>query len=242
MSIPFNTTFWASYQPLFVTSNLYSYFDGSNKNSLPITGTTGTGWISISGSVNPVIATLQNDVEYDNGFQGNVYAFNANSQGLIVDKVLLPASNWTFEAWIKKWTIGTSIQGLYKTENTNPVNDLSINVENDTGLLTINPNASATYGTIGSGLTSNQPQHIVVIYDIATNAITCYINNVLQPYTQSLAGTYSINGTISYLATRGGGAGDWDGHIYKVRTYSAKLTATQVQQNFNSEKQQYGYY
>jgi hypothetical protein len=247
MTIPFNFSFWAEYQPPIVTTGLYAYFDGSNPASLPTSATTGSIWTSISGTstgttgvINSVISGPA--VSYTSSFQGGLnFAPATGHQGVSVNKLLFPSSgttDWTYETWINTATGTTGLDALYAVgSNTCRI----INGSNDQKIY-VNPYSPSSYGEIGSGVTNGQNIHIVVTYNYTTKETKCYVNSVLQTQVLSPVWTYSITQTFSTLGIGASLAGRWLGTMYKVRTYAGILTASQVENNWNAEKQQYGYY
>jgi len=245
MTIPFNFSFWAEYQPPIVTTGLYAYFDGSNPASLPTSATTGSIWTSISGTSTGTTAVINSVIEgpavsYTGDYQGGLNLNAYGHQGVSVNKLLLPSSgttNWSYETWINTATGTTGLDALYAVGG-----NLSIRVGSNDQKIYVNPYSPSTYGVIGSGATNGQNIHIVVTYNYTTKETKCYVNNVLQPQVLSPVWTYSITQTFSTLAIGAALGGRWLGTMYKVRTYAGILTASQVENNWNAEKQQYGYY
>ena len=248
MTIPFNFSFWAQYQPPIITTGLYTYFDGSNPLSLPTSATTGSLWTSISGTstgttalINPVIEGPA--ISYVGDYQGGLNFYAYAHQGLNVNKLLIPSSgttDWTYETWINTSPFANGFDTLYSIGSgsilfriVNQVNSEKIYVQ---------PYPSTSYGEIGSGVTNGQNIHIVITYNYTTKQTKCYVNNVLQPQVLSPVWTYNITQSFSTIGVATGLAGRWQGIMYKIRTYAGILTASQVENNWNAEKQQYGYY
>ena len=249
MTIPFNFSFWAQYQPPIITTGLYSYFDGSNPASLPTSATTGSLWTSISGTSTGTTAVINSvisgpPISYTGDYQGGLN-FNTASghQGLNVNKLLIPSSgntNWSYETWINSSVLGSGFDTLYSVGSGSILFRL-VNYPN-TQKIYVNPYTPSNYGEIGSGVTNGQNIHIVITYNNTTKETKCYVNNVLQPQVLSPVWTYNITSSSSTIGIAPGLAGRWQGTMYKIRTYTGILTASQVEQNWNAEKQQYGYY
>jgi hypothetical protein len=239
MTIPFNFSFWAQYQPPIVTTGLYTYFDGSNPASLPTSATTGSLWTSISGTSTGTTATLGSSLSFTNNYQGGLL-FSPGQNGCSLNKIILPSSgttNWTYETWIND-AAGSGFDRLYSIGQ----NELDIINYSPTQKLYVYPYPSTGYGEIGSGITIGQNFHIVITYNYTTKETKCYVNNVLQPQVLSPVFTYNVVNSYSQFGIGFASSGSWDGVMYKVRTYAGVLTAGQVENNWNAEKQQYGYY
>ena len=245
MTIPFNFSFWAQYQPPIITTGLYTYFDGSNPSSLPTSATTGSLWTSISGTSTGTTATINlNDSGgqsfFTSNYQGGLYL---TGRGCSINKLLIPSSgttDWTYETWINTAVGGSGFDTLYVVGSGSILFRL-VNQPNSEKIY-VNPYTPSTYGEIGSGVTNGQNIHIVITYNYTTKETKCYVNNVLQSQVLSPVWTYNITSSSSSIGIAPGLAGAWVGTMYKIRTYAGVLTASQVENNWNAEKQQYGYY
>ena len=247
MTIPFNFSFWAEYQPPIITTGLYTYFDGSNPSSLPTSATTGSIWTSISGTSTGTTAVINSVIEgppisYTGDYQGGLNFIAYAHQGVNVNKLLLPSSgttDWTYETWIN--TSAVSNTGTLYSIGSGSILFRIVN-QPSTEKLYVQPYPSTGLGLIGSGVTNGQNIHIVITYNYTTKETKCYVNNVLQSQVLSPVWTYNITQSSSSIGIATGLAGRWQGIMYKIRTYAGILTASQVEQNWNAEKQQYGYY
>jgi len=93
-------------------------------------------------------------------------------------------------------------------------------------------------------------QHFIITHDTSTGTVKVYINGSLDTTNTDTTnwGAYSNNSNDQYLVRIGAGQAPnsgftrMEGDISIVRFYKGKvLTATEVTQNYNAEKERYGY-
>ena len=222
-----------------VSTNLVAYYNPDLTSSYPGTGTT---LFDISG--NGLNGTMSNITYTDPYFTYN----GTSSQVTILDNALLePGSgNWTMEAWVYLSNTGPGIKTILgKFDPGGGSNDVSYSMRIGAA------NAFAQFGD-GTGayidstlytLTINTWTQIVYVWtNSATKTLQTYING---------ASIGSVNHTLNsilntpsnlYLGSYNGGEyAQWmNGRIGITRLYNSALTASQVLQNFNTNRAIYG--
>lgn len=210
-----------------ITSNLVFYVDAGNINSYPGTGTI---WYDLSGNARDF--TLTNGPIYNTG-NGGFFSFdgtNDYAQG----PSLNVGTSFTIEAWVK---------------TTTTVTDCFIGQPTTRGIfLGTRPSAgNVKLGVSGQGNTpwgfrlsttninDNTWRYCTATYD-GTN-VRVYVNATLENTTAS-------TGTFNTQAIRIGDSGANEflvGNIAVARLYSSVLNGTQITQNFDAQKNRYGY-
>jgi len=215
--------------PTIITTNLYTYFDGSNP--LSISGDGATTWTSISGSSSSV-ATLENSgVEYTGDLGGGV-SFDGLSGYCQTSTDILPNSGFTYEVWVRQTAaaVESSNTRIYGSETTTfefVVNGL------ETGYYTV----PTDFVNVGIPNDLNGVYLMTITYDLSElkiyrNGVEIYVNPSVSFIP---TGDFSLFGTGAELSNY------FEGIMYKIRTYSAALTPGQVLNNWNVERGQYGY-
>lgn len=226
-----------------VTENLQLFFDPSDTDSYPGTGTT------ITNLATPTLSGTMSNITFNDPY----FTYNGtDSQISIADNAALePGSgDWTMEAWFRPTTVGSSMVVLGKFNNGGASQDVSYSIRiNTTGVLFAQLGSGS-----GSGATlfvnSNNYQttvntwyHVVYVFkNIATNSLETYINGVsIGSVGHSLASILNSTNPL-YIGRYNGGeyAQDFAGDIGIVRLYNGALTSAQVLQNYNANRGLYG--
>lgn len=229
------------YSPQIVTDGLYLALDARDKNSYPGSGTT---WYDISG--NGYNGTLTNGAYYSNGdiiFDGiddYMVSYVGGSTTLNGDP------NFTVEFFAKRttdfiyggfWGIGGGGQGNAISGWTPTTNLIHIDVYDSTRL------ASPSYYPL------NQYVHVAWAKEgtsISTSTVKLYVNGVLTGLTltrsQTTGPQYNTSSTGIVL---GRIVSDQNANYAPInmgcfRVYSRALSATEVTQNYNSQKSRFG--
>jgi ubiquitin-large subunit ribosomal protein L40e len=226
-----------------VTENLQLFFDPSDTDSYPGTGTT------ITNLATPTLPGTMSNITFNDPY----FTYNGtDSQISIADNAALePGSgDWTMEAWFRPTTVGSSMVVLGKFNNGGAAQDASYSIRiNTTGVLFAQLGSGS-----GSGATlfvnSNNYQttvntwyHVVYVFkNIATNSLETYINGVsIGSVGHSLASLLNSTNPL-YIGRYNNGeyAQDFAGDIGIVRFYNGALTSAQVLQNYNANRGLYG--
>lgn len=216
-----------------ITTNLQLWLDAESYSG------SGTTWTALQGSN----ATLLNTPTYS-ASSPTYFNFDPASSEYATVPNLGSLNRWTIEAWLRTTSSLNSYVTAVVCNQFNLAS--SLNFSMGTNNAPSNYNLAVGFfdgawrNTTGFTPTTNTWYHVVGTYNGAT--IVQYVNAVQ-------------NGTTSYVGTPTSGgqvriAGRWDnlsppgdffpGDIAIVRIYSQALNATQVQQNYNAEKERFG--
>ena len=227
-----------SYSPKIITDGLVLCLDAGDRKSYSGSGTT---WTDRSGNGN-------------NGTLTNGPTFNSSNGGSInfdrVDDIVLTPNNLTvtgdqsIETFIKFDSLQSFLQGLVANHdyvNTsnfgiNQVrsNKIGISIGYTDGSREYNNKYSTTAVVVGSYY------HIVMTFNLIANQCKLYINGVLDS-------TFNLSKTVKYTS-RPMVLARWDyqynayyfeGDIAVARYYSKTLTASEVLQNYNAQKDKF---
>jgi uncharacterized delta-60 repeat protein len=222
--------------PTIITSNLTTYYDGSDSSSL--SGTGATRWYNISGSTSSDW-TLYNSPTYVTNYGGGIKMDGIDDYADAPVQLPLGAGDsWTYEMWFE-WVFISPYRRVYA--NDGETLNFAQGGNNTVSWYTpasfwVDPSSSITGVNGAQYYRDNIPYHFVATYDGTT--MKFYKNGVL--YYQSSA-TIDIDPTKAWLACNAGGGDNTTITYYKMRTYDAPLSASDVSNNFNAERMNYGY-
>lgn len=225
----YQQNYGAASTPSIITSNLYTYFDGTNP--LSISGSDATTWVSISGSSSST-ANLLAAAAYVGDLGGGVYFDGAGYAETTSD--ILSNSGFTYEVWLKQLSAATeNYSRIYGSETGDF--EFYVNPSNQVGFYT----TGTSYVNIGIAHNLNEAYLFTITYDSNTDEFKVFMNGVEIYNNPSI--DFTPLGDYSLFATDNGQNTFFPGIMYKVRTYSVPLTPGQVLNNFNVEKAGYGY-
>jgi hypothetical protein len=225
----FNQNYGAVATPTIITTGLYTYFDGTNP--LSISGSDATEWVSISGSSSST-ATLYNSA-YVGDLGGGVY-FDGIAGWAETSTDILSNSGFTYEVWLKQLSAATeNYTRIYGSETGDF--EFWVNPSNQVGFYT----TGTTNVNIGIAHNLNEAYLFTITYDSNVNEFKVYMNGV-EIYTNPSI-DFTPLGAYSLFGTDNGQNVFFPGIMYKVRTYSSALSSSDVLNNFNVEKGNYGY-
>ena len=222
-----------------VASGLVLYYDPSNSQSYPGSGT--TLFDLTSNALNGTMSNLT--------FTSPYLTYNGTtSQVLRPDALALEpgASDFSIEVWLKYDVVtGQTRTFLSKTDNGGEAADWGYGFRTST--------ISRVYFEVGNGTTSvTSPQFIVspntwyqvvgVWTNVASNSIALYINGVLQGSNSHSFASVKNTSRPLYLGNYNGNEfpQQFDGDMGIVRYYNKALTGSEISQNFNADKTKYG--
>jgi hypothetical protein len=225
-------------QLLPVTTNLVLKYDPSNTSSYSGTGTTLINLVG--GGLN---GTLSN-VSYSDPY----LTYNGtNATTTTPDNALLEpgANDFSIETWINCSALGASTSVLTKADGGTAAT-FGYGIRIDT--------SKRVYFEAGNGTTSIQSpryeistdnwyQVVGVWTNVATNSMDLYVNGVLQGNrTHTFASIRNTTRPLSLGSFDGGQTfGQWfNGDMGIVRYYSKALSSSEVLQNYNANKANYG--
>ena len=222
--------------PSIITTNLMTYYDGTNTSSL--SGTGATRWYSISGSTSSDW-TLYNSPTYTTNYGGGIIMDGIDDYGDAPVNLPLGAGDaWTFEIWFE-WIYITAYRRVYATDS----DRINLAQGGNNTICWYSPTdgwndpITSPVGVNGAHYyRDNLPYHFALTYDGTT--LRFYKNGV--EYFNDTA-TFDIDPTKAWLSCDPGGGAPTTNTYYKMRTYDVALSASDVMNNFNAERTNYGY-
>jgi len=210
-----------------ITSDLDFYVDAGNSSSYPGTGTT---WFDLSGNARDF--TLTNGPIYYSGNSG-YFAFDGTND-YAVGPTLNVGTNWTVEAWINTTT---TVTDCFIGQPTNNGIFFGTRPSGGNVKLGISGQVNLPWGFRLSTTNINTGNWIYCSATYNGSTVRVYVNATLENTTAS-------TGTFTSQAIRIGDSGANEfltGNIAVARLYNTALTNQQILQNFNAQKQRYGY-
>jgi hypothetical protein len=220
-----------AHSPRISTDGLVLCLDAGNTKSYPGSGTT---WTDLSGNGNN--GTLVNGVGYS-GSDGGSLSFDGSNDYITVSNVQPSTNDFTISVWV------------YKFNNTS--NDYIWDFGSNGGTLSSGTSVSGygfryynvTLGTSSNMYTQGTIPDINKWYNVSitrnSGTSTMYVNGSL--ITSSSGDTHNISSTTLYIGRYGGGTGyEHHGYISNFNIYNRALTASEIQQNFNSLRGRFG--
>jgi hypothetical protein len=227
-SIAPTTTTTTTAAPSIVTDGLLTFFDGTNSAS--ISGAGDTTWVSISGATGAT-ATLNNGAAYNSAFGGGVY-FDGTNDFARTDVNILNVADFTLEIWT---TLNSSASGYARWYGSDGSNFEFASSGLEMAFYT------PSDGWVNTGVNNviETPYHLVVTYDLETNTLIIYRNST-EVY-RSTTIEFTPGGSFSEFAADSSDGSNLPCYIYKLRTYNKPLSSSEVLNNWDVEKSNYGY-
>ena len=208
-----------------ITDGLVLNLDAGNSTSYSGTGTT---WTDLSGNGNH--GTLINSPTYNSSDGGN---FLFNGSNTYVNVPLTKTASCTFSVWAKSSTPHSNNM-LFNAGNDGRGPDLFFS----SGVLSWNTwdSSGNPFGNIPATTTNGIWHHYVLVNDAVSNTAKLYYDGALYGsaiYRNASATTslYIGGNTNTYM---------WNGAIATFSVYNKSLIASEVLQNYNSQKGRYG--
>jgi hypothetical protein len=200
--------------------------DAGNNQSYPTQGTT---WYDISGSV--FDATLLNGPTYTTNGGGGIVRDSTDDFISAYLGGLSSTTNFSVEVWMNiNPQVGATYNAIVSAWNY-PIGAGGWELQTYNGVIGVHPTYTVAY-------TPNTNVHIVYTQDGTTTKI--YKDTVLSQ--TSTTSTSLNNGTIGIgnLSGQGYGGYNMNGTFYSVRVYKKTLSQSEINQNFNAQKNRYG--
>tara|TARA_R100000329_G_scaffold59014_1_gene53120 strand:- start:1137 stop:4745 length:3609 start_codon:yes stop_codon:yes gene_type:complete len=219
-----------------ITTNLVLHLDASNSSSYSGSGTT---WTDLSSSSND--GTLTNGVTYDSN-NGGVLVFDGTDDYVVTSSDMFNANaDFTLSVWLLSDTFATGVSYAVVAD---VANSQSLYLRyNDGSFKLVNSN-TAILGTFSSSSLSTNTWYDITLTR-SSNTYTLYVNG------SSVSSLTGISHSFTHSPTTIGAnnnnsappayKNNFDGKIAQVLAYSAALSASEVQQNYNATKATYGY-
>jgi hypothetical protein len=221
-----------------VTTNLVGYWDPGLVASYPGTGTT----------INNLAATSLPGTMSNITYTDPYFTYNGSSSQISIpdNAVLEPGSgDWTMEAWIYPTQFTVSSKTVLGKFDSGGVSlDISYAIRQGDGYIRADFSDGSTGFVVSNNysISLNTWTQMLYVWDQAGNTLYTYSNGVqvdTKPITIS-----SIRNTTTglYIGSYNGGEYPqyFTGRIGIIRLYSAALTASEVQQNFDANRASYG--
>jgi len=225
-------------------SGLVLAIDAASNRSYPGTGTT---WSDLSG--NGYDSTLINSPSYTTTNKGEIDFDGSNDYGSFssaAHDAISALSAGTIETWIKLDSV-TNRRTIFGTgHSSNTSRWVLFRHHSSNGVqLSVNNEGSDQGGYTGTVLSTGTWYHLAVTYDGSSNAI--YVNGVSQSMTVASggAGFFSDVSTNTLQVgsldrgTLGNTYDPFNGKIPCVRVFNIPLTAQQVLNNYNAQKNRF---
>jgi len=217
-----------AHSPRIVTDGLVLCLDAGNTKSYPGTGTT---WTDLSGNGNN--GTLVNGVWY-NSSNGGALSFDGVNDYVNLNFPFTQSSSensYTIVMGAKLSTTSSARRQLWSSDNAGY--DWGFGAGEGTRFIIFSGESSYT------GRAQDTNWHIFTAQWSSSFGTRLYIDNVLDistaniGYDSSIASTTSIGKNPTYGEY-------WNGNVSFVQLYNRALTASEIQQNFNSLRGRFG--
>ena len=222
-----------------VTNGLVLYYDPSNSSSYPGTGTT------INSLAPTNLTGAMSNITYTNPY----FSYNGtSSQITVTDNALLePGSgNWTMEAWVYLSNTGAgpkTILGKFDPGGLAADVSYSMRISTANAYAQIGDGTGAYVDSISYTLTINTWTQIVYVWtNVTTKTLQTYINGAsIGSVNHTLNSILNTPSNLYIGSYNGGEYAQWmNGRIGITRLYNSALTASQVLQNYNTNRGLYG--
>ena len=239
-----------NYSPKIINdSSLALAIDAANTKSYPGTG---TAWTNLT--KNNITGTLVNGPAFNTSNNG-VIVFDGTDDyaNLGVNPSCYSPTGFTIDTWVKVTSNAgvNPILCIYNSVTISSGNEYVFGLGNSRlyGWVYDSTNAAyrGRYVTATSFIANNTWCNLHMVYDGGTtnSSVKLYINGVQRDAVDFGAGTFaSIRNTASPMAigVRNGGLGNGtlNGSMGNLKFYTRALTATEIQQNYNSTKTRFG--
>ena len=219
------------YSPKIVTNGLVLALDAANPNSYPGTGTT---WYDLSG--NNYTHTIVNNSATMN-FQG-VQCFDCSTNQWVgpASSTHTFTQNYTMVAWAN--ALGETQVGTWRTLWRTTPDDHPILIQDGSDLIGYYDNNSAGFVSYGSTLAGLGLTNKWTMFTITGTGGSTYLYYNDATYVGSVA--YSANGTNHDTIGNVNGGSQPFGYLASAFLYNRALTASEIQQNYNSTKTRFG--
>jgi hypothetical protein len=214
----------------FITTNLKYLWDAGMSISYPGSG---TSWYEFTDSTART-GTLTNGPVFSNLGGGSIYFDGGNDQ-VRFSTFDLGGPPWTVSFWIKTVSDG----GLFSHFSGGPVYNA---FEIQSGKLTYRYYNNSGWNQSPPSSTSvntNVWLYVSFVASSATGTFTYYLNGVADgTFTPVSNGVGS--GNMGVLGSTWDGGGQWNGFMAQCSIHSTNLSASQILQNYNAQRQRFG--
>lgn len=215
-----------------ISSNLKLHLDASNSTSYSGSGTT---WTDIS--TTGMSATLTNGPVYSTN-NGGYFTFDGTNDYVSLPSAYPGSNDITIEAWINRASTNGAGVAIANMDNWTS-GCVQLQFANNQLQFALNGEADK-YANYSFAI--NKWYHVAAVYDKSAKTVKFYVNGMLkntENYTSPPAvanqafkiGGWSYNSSMQNY---------FNGSIGMIRIYSSTLNSTQITNNFNNAKQNFG--
>jgi hypothetical protein len=195
-----------------------------------------TTWVDINGH----IGSLVNGTSYSSTFGGNMVFDGINDYATFPNEVLLDSQTFTMESWVY---LNTIIQAGFIFEKG------QVNSQYSNFFYTDGNYYFRTMGLSNQDLSITSENYMragewyLLTCTYADGVKSIYVNGDLAIQDSGITGTVPYDNTGLFLGCYFVGSTDFhlNGNIAICRAYNIALTSTQALENFNTEKERFGY-
>ena len=214
-----------AHSPRIVNDNLVLALDAANTKSYGGSGTTLT---DLSGKGNN--GTISG-ATYTSGVDGYFDFDGTNDHVRMGSDMFNPNSDFTFSSWVNSDAIAiATIVSDHLTSGSIQIRFV------DDNTVQIVDNYVVNVGTFSNFTYSTGTWYNVVVTR-SSNTYSLYVNGVFK---SSFTSTNTYSHGAQTIGANNNGIERWNGKISQIACYSAALSATQVEQNFNALRGRYG--
>lgn len=216
-----------------ITDGLVLHLDAGNPESYPGTGTT---WYDLSGNTRN--ASILGTLNYSTS-NGGVFTLNGTNAYMSVPNFDISGSEISFGAWFRMPSLPAAERAIIRKNER-----IQLGCTNwSTGSWR---NLIATSGTTGwsvsydftSSISTNNWYYVMVVY--STGSRITYINGAPVNTTTGITGNVLTNSNNLLIGRDEGSNTYTAADVSAIEMYNRKLTATEVEQNYNALKGRYG--
>jgi len=230
--------------PDIIQDGLVLALDAADRNSYPGSGTT---WNDVSGNSNT--NTLFGSPTFSSTFNGGLVLNGTSQYTTASDSTSLRPTSFSIDTWFRPTSFNLFSNIISKPFNgpvwTSPYLSYMIRINNTGTVLECSTNTGGTYRALQPNYTfvANTTYNITFTLNSSTGAAVAYLNGAVLSSTTFTAGAISYS-TPPLIIGAGYGASPvgeyFAGSIYSVKIYNTILSATNVLQNYNSQKSRFG--
>lgn len=224
-----------------VTSGLIWHIDPTNSSSYPGSGSTiydligsnnGTfeGGTYVDGNGYLVLDGVNDNVNFGTIATGNAMAIGPNS--------------FTIQGWGYNIGTGETFQQLYSAYGAGDIDRVLLQrttADNRYRCVLFSGSTNQQTPNLGANSNDNTWYFATFIYDASTATIELYLNTTASGTTSSIIAPNLVSRTLRVGAkSTAPSTLEWNGKIGAVMQYNRALSATEITQNFNATKANYG--
>lgn len=227
------------------TSGSFLYIDAAQLRSYPTTGTT---WTDLSGKSNNI--SLVNTPTFNSTNGGSLVFNGTNQYATVADNTSLRPTSFSIDVWFRPTSFNTYSGIVTKPATaaawTPPYLSYMIRLNLTGTQLECSTSTGGTYRQFAVNRTfvANTLYNVTFTFNSATGAAVIYLNGSVLSSQTTTAGaiTYAAHPVILGANHGASPVGEYfPGSIYNTRIYNRILSATEVLNNFNTQKSRFGY-